>query len=406
MKKIAIIGGGISGLAVLHYLKQRFPDIEIVLYESSSQVGGSIATLENQGFLFETGPNGFLTNQPNTLEFLKEIGFNDQLIEADASSSRRYVQINGRLHLLPMDPISFIKTPLLTMRQKFRLLKGFLITDISKDQSVYDYTSKRFGPAVTDRFVDPFLSGVHAGDIKRLHMKSVFLKLSHRRGKAKLCSFKQGMGSLIAYLFKRYKAFIQTGVEIKSLDEIKADLFVVATPAYVTASLVKLDSLNQIYYSPIAVVGLAIKKSSFKKQPDGFGYLIPSTEGKEVLGVLLESNVFKRSSQEDLVFIRVMLGGRHHPEIAIQSQEQLIAKAIKEIDTVYGLKDQPQRIFIKLWAKAIPQYELNYSSIREDVRSFLERRPNLFLCANYLDGISFNDCIYNAKSFVAHLPHL
>jgi len=198
MKRIAIIGGGISGLAVLHYLNKRYGNqIEVTLYERNPYVGGCIASLDNNGFLFETGPNGFLTNQPNTLEFLEEIGFSDQIIEADDSSNRRYIQMNGKLHLLPMDLWNFIKTPILSTKDKFRLIGGLFKKNISKNQSVFDYTSKRFGIAVTESLVDPFLTGIYAGDIKRLHMDWAFPKISKIRGqkkiKTKMCSFKNGM---------------------------------------------------------------------------------------------------------------------------------------------------------------------------------------------------------------------
>ena len=401
MKKIVIIGGGISGLAVLHYLKQRFKDyVEITLYERNSQVGGTIGTLDFRGFLFETGPNGFLTNQPNTLEFLQEIGLATELIEANVSAKRRYIQLGGQLKLLPMDLVSFLKSDLLSNIQKFRMFQGLFLRNTPKDQSIYDYTTKRFGVAVTERFVDPFLTGVYAGDIKSLHMQWAFPKMGSKNGKPKLYSFKNGMGSLIQHLSKKYAANVKLESEINDFNQIEADIKICCTPAYVAANLLKLDILKEIPYSPIAVIGLAFDKAAFKKIPDGFGYLIPSTEGKDVLGVLLESNVFERKTKENQVFLRVMLGGRHHPEILNLSKEQLLDKAIKELDQIYGLSAKPLGTAVKIWPQAIPQYELNYPNIRQELKKYLETTSSIYLCANYLDGISFNDCIYNAKCVV------
>jgi oxygen-dependent protoporphyrinogen oxidase len=403
MKRIAIIGGGISGLVVLHYLKQRYENtVEINLYERSAQLGGAIASLNAQGFLFETGPNGFLTNQPNTLKFLEEIAFSDQLIEANKDANRRYVQMDGQLHLLPMDPLHFISSSLLSTQDKFRLIQGAFIKNVSKNQSVYDYCRERFGLAVTERLVDPFLTGVYAGDIKRLHMDSLFPK-RQKKSKARLCSFKNGMGSLIHYLADLYKPYIKTGVEIKSLEDVHADQVICSTPAYVASSLLGLDILNQIPYSPVAVVGLLINKSSLRRVPDGFGYLVPSKEGKDILGVLLESNVFHRSSQEDRMFIRVMLGGAHHLEILKYSQEELKAKAIREIDQIYGLNDPILEAYGKVWSQGIPQYEGNYPVIYQGIKTALQKTTNVHICANYLDGISFNDCIKNARKLVYSL---
>ncbi|MEI7999511.1 MAG: protoporphyrinogen oxidase [Candidatus Omnitrophota bacterium] len=405
MKKIAIIGGGISGLAVLHYLKRRYKDtVEITLYERNPYVGGAIASLYAQGFLFETGPNAFLTNQPNTLVFIEELGFTDQVIEANHDSKRRYIQLGGKLHLLPMDPINFIKSPLLSTDEKFRLIQGLFIKNLPKDQSVYDYTSKRFGVAVSERLVDPFLTGIYAGNIKRLNMSCIFPKKSTSKGqkkvKTQLCSFKDGMGSFIKHISKQYKPFIKTGVEVKSLDQLKVDQIICSTPAHVASSLLGMDILKNILYSPIAVVGLVINNDTFNSIPDGFGYLIPSSEGKEVLGALIENNTFKRQSPEGKMFIRVMLGGAHHPEIINNKADEIVVKAIKEIDSIYGLKEKPQSASVKLWAKGIPQYELGYPAIRQTIKDELQKRPNLHLCANYLDGISFNDCIKNARELV------
>lgn len=411
MKKFAIIGGGISGLAVLHYLKKRYAhDVDITLYERSSSVGGCISSIETQGFFFETGPNGFLTNQPNTLEFLEEIGFSDQLIEANQEAKRRYIQLNGQLHLLPTDPLGFIQTPLLSTSNKFRLIGGLFRRNISKNQSVYDYTTARFGLAVTQRLVDPFLTGIYAGNIKRLHMGSAFPQLGQRKGKPRLCSFKSGMGSLIQHLSKRYQAHIQTDREITSLDQIKADHIICCAPAYVASDLLGMDILNQIPYASLAVVGMLIKNESFKTLPDGFGYLVPSTEGKDVLGVLLESNIFTRQTGQGQTFIRVMLGGSHHPAIINDSPETILAKALKEIDQIYGLKDHPIASSVKLWPKGIPQYELAYPTLRQAIGQELKKRPHVYLCANYLDGISFNDCINNAKRLIGisaknHINH-
>ncbi len=408
MKRIAIIGGGISGLAALHYLKKRFAqNVDVTLYERNPYVGGCIATLETQGFLFETGPNSFLTNQPNTLEFIEELGFSDQMIEANKDAKRRYIQIKGKLHLLPAGPISFIKTPLLSTKDKFRLIGGLFIKNISKDQSVYDYTSQRFGAAVTQRLVDPFLTGIYAGDIQRLHMASVFSKLWAAKGqkkkKTRLCTFKNGMGSFIKHLSQQHKACIQTGIEIGNLEQIKADIIICSTPAYITSRLLNMDVLNRIPYAPVAVVGLVVKKNSLKNSPDGFGYLVPSQEGKEVLGVLLESNVFVRQNKEEKMFIRIMLGGSRHPAIINDSTETILAKAMREIDEIYGFNERPLSASVKLWPRGIPQYELDYPVLRQAIRDDLQKRPNLYLCANYLDGISFNDCIKNARELIDRL---
>lgn len=410
MKQIAIIGGGISGLTVLHYLKQRLGDsVQTTLYEREALTGGTIRSFKNDSALFEWGPNGFLDNQPATLQLIEELGLPDQLIEAQSSARRRYLQNNGRLLAIPSNPIDLIFTPLLSSKDKCALIAGIFKKNITTDRSIYEYVSQRFSSGIAESIVDPFISGIYAGDIKRLHMASAFPKLKGKGFKrSRMRSFKSGMGQIIKALSERYKQDIQINKEILS-PLINADITILATPAYTSARIVASYNpvlsqiLDQIPYAPIAVVGFLFKQDAFKIKPDGFGYLIPSKENKDVLGVLLESNVYAQRAGDDLIMIRVMLGGAHHPAIINDSPEQVINKALKEIDSVYGALAQPIATFVKQWPKAIPQYEINYPFWRQSIAEQCSKTPGLYLCANYLDGISFNDCINNAKSLAANM---
>ena len=404
MKRIAIIGGGISGLTVLHYLKQRLGDsVDITLYEREATTGGTIRSFKKNSCLFEWGPNGFLNNQEATLQLIDEMGLKDQLITAGPKARRRYIQIKGKLITVPTGPLGLINTPLLPSKDKLSLLAGIFKKSVSTDRSIYDYVSQRFSPNIAESIVDPFISGIYAGDIRRLHMASAFPKLK-RKGfkKTRMCSFKGGMGQIIETLDKRYKRYIKTNSEITPA-QLKADIIIVATPAYAASKIIeKMNpvlsrALDQVPYAPIAVAGLLFKQDAFKKKPVGFGYLIASQEKKDILGVLIESNVYVQRAKEDQVMIRVMMGGAHHPGIVNNSQEQLIGKAVKEIDSVYGLNSQPIETFVQLWRKAIPQYEINYPQWRKSIAEQCAKTQGLYLCANYLDGISFNDCIKNAK---------
>ena len=178
-------------------------------------------------------------------------------------------------------------------------------------------------------------------------------------------SFLGGMGQVIETLSSRYQSHIHTNREIP-LAQIKTDITVVATPAYAAAKIIEginpvlSQVLGQIPYVPIAVVGLSFAQNAFRIKPDGFGFLIPSQEHKDILGVLIESNIFAQRAGHDQIMLRVLLGGAHNPDIINYTQQQILAKAIKEIDTVYGLKAQPLETFVKIWPKAIPQYEMNY----------------------------------------------
>jgi protoporphyrinogen/coproporphyrinogen III oxidase len=403
MKRIAIIGGGISGLAVMHYLKKRFgTNAPITLFEQESCVGGTIRSFKKGSFLFEWGPDGFLDNQPATLQLAAELGLNNSLIEAQPQARKRFIQIDGNLYAVPMDLLSFINTPLLTSHDKWSLIKGLFKQHLPKNISIYEYVCRRFSPNIAESIVDPFMSGIYAGDIHRLHL-SAFPKLKGGGFKRpRMRSFVQGMSQIIQALGERHQRNIKTDFRLTTLPD--ADITVIATPAYAAADIVKnanpslADLLNRIVYAPAAVVGLGFKRDSFKRKPEGFGYLVPSKESKDILGVLIESNVYTNRASQDEVMLRVILGGMHHPQIIGDTQERLLAKAIKEIDSTWGLTANPIERVVKIWPRAIPQYEMDYPLNRKSIAAACLKTPGIYLCANYLDGISFNDCIRNARS--------
>lgn len=349
-------------------------------------------------------PQLFLDYQPATLQLIEELNLTHLLIEANPNARRRYIQMKNELVAVAMDPVNFIRTPLLSGPDKWSLIKGLFKRNISTDRSIYDYVSQRFSPGIAVRLVDPLISGIYAGDIKRLHMASAFPKMA-RRGfrKIRMRSFLGGMGQIMETLLTRYQSHIQTNREISATPS-KSDITVVSTPAYAAARIIEginpvlSQVLGQMPYVPIAVVGLSFEHNAFRKKPDGFGFLIPSQEHKDILGVLIESNIFLQRAGSHQVMLRVLLGGAHHPQIIKDTQEQILSKAIKEIDTVFGLKARPLETFVQLWPKAIPQYEMTYPLWRQSIAEQCAQTPGLYLCANYLDGISFNDCINNAKT--------
>ncbi len=398
MKSAVIIGGGISGLACLHFLKKRFKEeLHVLLYEREAVAGGSIQSIGQDGFLFETGPNGFLTNQPATFELIADLGLSDQVQESDARAKRRYIFSNGRLHLVPSQLTALAMTRLLTLREKYALIRGLFRKDISKDQSVYAYAAQRFGPQAAQKLFGPLATGIYAGDAQRLHMASVFSR--PLRPGSKMVSLKRGMGQLIGEMQKRYARWIRLNHSINDIQTVDADMVIFSTPAPVTAALLNLDFLCKIHYVPIAVVGLGFASECFKTRPDGFGYLSTAEDNSPVLGAVVESNVFSGRVPDGNVMLRFMIGGRRCPEAVQQSAEALVDLCLGQVDKIYGLRSGPGKTWTRVWPRAIPQYEHDYPLIKTEIQQFLALHPRFHFVANYLRGVSFNDCVNNAKTF-------
>jgi len=451
-RKIIIIGGGISGLAVLHYLKIKYyfrTDVEIKLFEKEDQPGGTITTTPSGGCLFENGPNGFLDSKKKTLEFVQDLNLTSRLIKADTQSKARYISINNELLLVPSSPKAFLKTKLLNPLEKLEILKEVFVKKAhGDDESVYGFGERRLGKTFSERFLDPMVSGIYGGDAKELVMKEAFPKIYHleqahgslfkamfalkksRKGKTagqpggSLTSFINGMSEMIDHLHDKYRDHIVLNQEVQSISQkdqkyviyskdkqLEADHVFVCTPAYVSSHLLnglnkQLRSLlDKVYYAPIAVIGLKYDLNHFNEVPHGFGYLIPSTEKKDVLGVLFDSNIFPNRSDYDSILFRVMIGGARHPHILEKSEEALRTIAIKEIKQQFRVEQSPNKTFSKVWPKAIPQYNKDYVAVKEQLNNLLQSYPNLHLVANYLNGISMNDCIENSFNAVMALPN-
>jgi oxygen-dependent protoporphyrinogen oxidase len=445
-KKIAIIGAGISGLTCLHYLKEKYknrPDVEITLFEKNDYPGGTIRTEILEDCYFEYGPNGFLDNKPQTLKLVDELGLTDQLISACEESRARFVSIDHKLFPVPTDQDSFMKSKLLNAFDRMRI--GLEVT-IPKGhdslESIYDFAKRRFGSRIADVLVDPFVSGVYAGDAKRIVLKATFpkvLELEQEYGslikalkkfkdegqsifpKATLKTLKNGMGQLIETLTRRYGKEIKLGCEIKSLkkdqhkfsfeinnDDYSADHLIFCTPAYVTAAIVSniypelAQKLSKINYAPVAVVGLVYPKEALLEPLEGFGYLIASKEGQEVLGVLFENNIFPKRCSENNILFRVMLGGMHHPKIINLNKHELIQLAKDNLKKNIQIKGEPKASVAHLIGKAIPQYDKDLVLTNEWIRQNISELPIGFV-ANWHKGVSLNDCIENAYRLTENL---
>lgn len=441
---VVIIGGGVSGCAALHYLHRKFsdfPEKSITLLEKNSKLGGAIATEESHGCLFETGPNGFLDSKLRTLEWIEELGLTAELMKADARAEVRYIRKGNQLFALPAKPQDFLKFPLLTIAQKFRVLSECIIPKGGyPEETIGQFGRRRLGDSFTKLFLDSMVSGVFAGNMDELVLCAAFpriaeleneyhsllkaqwylakkRKLSNSNGSPRghLTSFGKGMQTVPQQIHRLYASQIQTECLIEHISAqddsycikmrnstIKAKNLIVATPAHVAARLTesvdeKLSAaLRNIPYAPVAVVGLVYDANHCENTPTGFGYLIPSSEKSLVLGVLFEHHLFPQRMEPGKMMFRILIGGSRHPEINQESREAIVQLAQKELEKTLGIRTEPTHIFYKMWHKGIPQYNAACLKALDDAESHLKQLPSLTLLANYRHGISFNDCIENA----------
>jgi oxygen-dependent protoporphyrinogen oxidase len=443
--KIVILGAGISGLTTAHWLvKEGF---DVTLLESRDKPGGSMQTSLEDGFLADLGPNSGLETTPLIKQIVDEVGLTDKMIYASESSNKRYILRNGQLHALPTSLSVFLSTKLFSLKGKLRLFAEPFIgkSDDGYYQSIAQFVTRRLGIEFYDYAIDPFVSGVFAGDPHKLSVKSAFPKLYRleelygglvkgmikgarerkRRNEkskqsAKMFSFIDGMQSFPEAIAERLKDKIHFECRVKSVErrddkwtiiydnnnqdlEISTDIILSTLPAYTSANIFgALDSelkqrLNQINYPPVMVLYLGFKKSSVGQNLDGFGYLIPSKEKQTYLGAIWSSVIFPNRCSEDNTAFTIFIGGARMPHLFELEKNELISKVISEFKTQMKINDDPIIMKEHLWQKAIPQYNLGYIEHENYIDKFEKENPGIFLSGNYRGGISVGDCVKNSE---------
>jgi len=451
-KKITILGAGISGLATAYWLNKDGFDVQIL--EAKNKPGGSMETSYENGFLVDYGPNSGLETTPLIRQLVDEIGLSNEMIYASESSNKRYILRNDKLHALPTSPPALIKSNLFSLKGKIRLA-GEPFIGKSNDgyyQSIAEFVRRRLGQEFLDYAIDPFVSGVFAGDPNKLSVKSAFPKLyrleevygglvkgmikgarerkkraEQSKQNAKMFSFINGMQTFptaIAKMFEEkisYESRVQSverrvaNVEFESdkwkvtfeksgkINELISDYVLSTIPVYEASKIFSCleeefaKHADDIYYPPVMVLYLGFKKEQIGQPLDGFGYLIPSKEKKIFLGAIWSSTIFPNRCDEDKAAFTLFVGGARSPHLFSIEKEELTNKVLKEFNEIMKISGDPIFMTSKIWAKAIPQYNIGYIEHENYFDRFENKNPGIFLSGNYRGGISVGDCVKNSE---------
>ena len=431
-----IIGAGISGLTLGHALARRGRNV--TLLEASARAGGVVHTVDEQGFLTESGPNSFLDRYPDVRELLRELSLEDRVVQASPTSRKRYVFTRGRLW--PVSPPSLLASSLLSLRGRLRLLlEPFSRRGGGEDESLARFARRHLGREATETLVDALQAGIFAGDPERLSARSAFpslvaLERQHRsllvgalraaRGERPggTLSLKGGLGTLVDALARELGTRLRTGVQVARLERrepgwavvlengqtLSAAQLVLALPPWAAAPLVApLDAslaakLERIPYAPAATVHLGFEKGRFTPPP-GFGFLVPGSAKRKLLGAIFTSTLFPERAPTDATLITCILGGVRAPEIAEQSEAQLVATARAELEVTLGVTDEPRYSRASVWPRAIPQYQVGHDALLGEIDERVERWPGLWLTGNAYRGSGLADCIRQNRQLANRL---
>lgn len=435
-KKVAVIGGGISGLSAAYRLMKE--GVDVVLFEKNKRAGGAIRTGKEDGYLFEYGPNSTMNTNDEIDSLCVELGLEDERIFGSEYSKKRYVGRGGRLLSLPMGLIDFLKTGLWSIGGKLRLFKEpFVGLNKGVNESVADFVSRRIGREMLDYALDPFVSGVYAGDPSRLELKSTFPKMAALESehgslivgalkkafdkknksarKKGIFSFKGGMSALseaiATSLGDRFKGgsdvkkISKEGegyrIELSGAETVDVDEVIITSPAYVIADMIRelsssaSELLTAIEYAPIAIVYLGFNREDVSHPLDGFGCLIAGKEKKKLLGSLWSSSLFPERAPEGMVSLTCFTGGARNRSMMDRSDEEMLADVLNDLNGYVGIKGKPSFVRIFRHTMAIPQYNMGHGKRLEKLEIALEEFKGLHLLGNYLKGVSVADCVKN-----------
>jgi oxygen-dependent protoporphyrinogen oxidase len=454
-KSVVILGGGISGLALAWFLKRKHGnDIQLTLIEKERRLGGWIQTVEKEGFRFEQGPRSFRISQQalSTLQLIEELGLQEKVIVANPVADQRFLYLDSQLVALPKGMLSLAISPFLWTAVK-GLWRDWCTPPIEQeDETVDSFISRRLGPEVAERFIDPLISGIYAGNSQDLSIRACFPQLwewEQSQGclwrgalrqkrispktpsafvrhllKQKLFSFKEGMETLPRAISAHLEADIwlareavalknrPEGLEIHLSDGavLMADHVYGTLPARAWPSLCQpLDSslaseFKKIPYASVAVVNVSYSQKVLSKQ--GFGYLIPSKEGEKVLGVVWDSCVFpQQNTQGSETRLTVMIGGTRMRDFDRFSDEDFKQIALDALQRHLGISQQPEVSLVKRAYAAIPQYQLGHAKKIANIQRNLKITfPHLTLLGPLVQGASVHECITAASRLAS--PHI
>lgn len=424
---VGILGAGISGLSLAYILSQK--NIDITVYEKSDEVGGAIQTIRKGEWQTEEGPNTLMVKTKAVWDLLDELGLSPKLQEANPAAKKRFVVKDKKPTPVPMSAGQFLTSSLLSVGAKLRLLKEpFAPPSLQHDESIATFIERRLGKQPLDYGVNPFVSGIYAGDPKELSVKHTFswlwdmeqnhgslIKGMFRRkrtnsdSKKALISFEDGVQSLPKALANSLGNRVQLSTEITSIKKeggqwiVKGDGFeathdclVSTIPAYALSQVMDgqlFDELGDIPYAPMNVLALGFKKEQVAHSLDGFGMLIPEVEDFHLLGCLFSSTLFPNRAPEGHHLLTCFIGGARNPELATKSPKELQVIALEELNELLGIEGKPVFAHHKHWSKAIPQYVVGYDHFLSLMKEIENQHPGLYLDGNYRHGVSVPDCI-------------
>lgn len=445
MKRIAIVGGGITGLAAAFRLeKHRNDGIDYVLFESGPTFGGVIRTEHEAGCLIEAGPDSFLTEKPWAADLCRDLGLASQLTGSNDAGRKTWIHLDGRLVPIPdgmmfMVPTDFRATwfsPLFSWGTRIRILREwFHAPQEREEESVADFVRRHYGQEMVERVADPLLAGVYGGTAEELGVQSVlprFAEIEAKQGSLAraliatrklrasgqalpvFTSLRGGMQQLTDALCATVpESSTRTNIRVMEVKPESGrwlvvsearrteefDAVIISTPAYCAAEVLRdanpdlAAELDAIPYSSSVTVTVAFDAAVRAALPPGFGFLVPRGEKRRILAATFAHNKFPGRAPDDIALIRCFLGGSQDEHALSLSDSELQRIVLDELRQILGISALPLFTRIYKWNRAMALHTVGHKTRLERIRNLTAAMPGLALAGNAYNGIGVPDCI-------------
>ena len=451
---VAVIGGGISGLAAAHRLSEISPGTEVTLYEQGDRPGGILQTIERDGFLIERSADMFTARDPWAMDLCTRIGFQDQLISTNEQHRRALVVRDGRLYPIPrgwslLSPTSFFSvmtSRLLSIRGRLRVAWEYFKPgrENVEDESLASFARRRLGREAYEHVIQPLVGGIFTADPEKLSMaaalpqflameadcgslirggKQASRKQGHNKaGGARYGQFlapRMGFASLVDAIAARLPGTsIRCGHRVNQLaqrpdggwklelstptgdQQEDVDHVILATSAAGAALLTSsfhpslADQLSEITSASAAVVSLGYRQEHISHPLDAFGLVVPLAEKRPLIAVSFSSRKFPGRAPDGPLLFRVFIGGACQPELLEQSDAQLLETTLAQLEQLVGAKREPVLTEVVRWEKTMPQYHVGHLDRVSQIESTINGIPGLELAGNAYHGVGIPACIH------------
>lgn len=459
VRTVAIVGGGISGLATAFALSERAAAagllIRCTVLDAHSAWGGKIVTHRIGDLVTEAGPDSFLSNKPAGLQLVEKLGLTGQLINTNDTVKKASVYFGGRLRELPEGLVvitpgqigPFLKSGLLTVGGLARM--GLDLVMPAKrpegDESLASFFRRRFGRQAFERMMEPLMAGIYAGDAEQMSLKATFprfLELEQQYGsvirgmmaartqarptRTMFVSLKNGLEDLVTALIRRLTdqgVTLRKGLTVESLrvrshqlgrwtydvmlhdgSALSVDSLVLATPAFVSAEFLRpltpiaSGLLDMIPYASTATIAMAYPASVIGGAVQGFGFVVPRVEQRDLIAATWTSLKWPHRAPPDQLMVRCYVGGVGREAILQLDDQTLVSRVKSELRQICGVAAEPTYVEVNRWIKAMPQYQLGHVERLEQVEVALSRYGGLFLTGAAYRGVGIPDCIRDGAS--------